>query len=323
MRRCTAAAAAVLLASSLAPPAYSQLAATDSYPVKYIRIVTAGVGGGNDWLARVVAQGIAGPLGQPVIVENRGGGVIPGEVVSHAPADGYTLLAMSGSLWIGQLLRKTPYDVLRDFVPISLADRAPNVVVVHPSLPVASIKELIALARAKPNLLNYSSAGTASSSQLSGELFKALAGVQMVNIQYKNNSQETVDLLSGHVQLSFATASVVMPQVKAGKLRALAVTSAQPSPLAPELPTVASAGLTGYESESLHAVFAPSGTADAIVRRLNAEIVKLLRTPTIREQFLATGVEAVGSSPAELAALVRTEMARWGAVIKQAGIHGE
>jgi tripartite-type tricarboxylate transporter receptor subunit TctC len=324
MRHCTAAAAAVLLVLSLAPlPAYSQPAAADSYPVKYIRIVTAGVGGGNDWLARVVAQGIAGPLGQPVIVENRGGGVIPGEVVSHAPADGYTLLAMSGSLWIGQLLRKTPYDVLRDFVPISLADRAPNVVVVHPSLPVTSIRELIALARAKPNLLNYSSAGTASSSQLSGELFKALAGVQMVNIQYKNNSQETVDLLSGHVQLSFATASVVMPQVKAGKLRALAVTSAQPSPLAPDLPTVASAGLTGYESESLHAVFAPAGTADVIVRRLNAEIVKLLRTPVVREQFLATGVEAVGSSPAELAALVRSEIARWGAVIKQAGIHGE
>ncbi len=315
---------ASLLAALLpAASACAQSTVPGAYPVKYIRIVTAGIGGGNDWLARVIAQGIAGPLGQPVIVENRGGGVIPGEVVSHAPADGYTLLAMSGGLWVGQLLRKTPYDVLRDFVPVTLADRAPNIVVVHPSVPVKSMRELIALAKAKPNMLNYSSAGTASSSHLSGELFKALAGVQMVNIQYKNNSQETVDLLSGNIQLSFATASVVMPQIKSRRLRALAVTSAQPSPLAPDLPTVASAGLAGYESESLHAVFAPAGTADGIVRRLNTEIVKLLRTPEVREQFIASGVEAVGSTPEELTALLRSEMARWSAVIKQAGIHAE
>ena len=319
-RRCAAMVCLAAMFASAITPGFAQ---SQAYPTKYIRIVTAGVGGGNDWLARLIAQGITGPLGQPVIVENRGGGVIPGEVVSRAPADGYTLLAMSGGLWVGQLLRKTPYDVLRDFVPITLADRAPNIVVVHPSVPVKSVKELIALAKAKPGMLNYSSAGTASSSHLSGELFKALAGVQMVNIQYKNNSQETVDLLAGNVQLAFATASVVIPQVRAGKLRALAVTSAQPSVLAPDLPTVASAGLPGYESESLHAVFAPAGTADAIVKRLNDEIVKLLKAPAVREQFVATGVEAVGSSPEELAALVRAEMVRWSAVIKQAGIHAE
>ena len=316
LRRCVV---AIILAVALA---FSH-AHAQTYPAKYIRIVTAGVGGGNDWLSRLIAQGITGPLGQPVIVENRGGGVIPGEVVARAPADGYTLLVMSGGLWIGQLLRKTPYDVLRDFVPITLADRAPNIVVVHPSVPVQSIRELIALAKARPGMLNYSSAGTASSSHLSGELFCALTGVRMVNIQYKNNSQETVDLMAGNVQLAFATASVVIPQVKAGKLRALAVTSAQPSALAPDLPTVASAGVSGYESESLHAVFAPAGTADAIVRRLNGEIVKLLKAPGMREQFVAAGVEAVGTSPEELAALVRSEIARWSAVIRQAGIHAE
>jgi tripartite-type tricarboxylate transporter receptor subunit TctC len=294
-----------------------------TYPAKYIRIVTAGVGGGNDWVSRLIAQGISVPLGQQAVVENRGGGVIPGEVVARAAPDGYTLLVMSGSLWVGQLIRKTPYDVLHDFVPITLADRAPNIVVVHPSVPAKSIRELIALAKAKPGMLNYSSAGTASSSHLSGALFNALTGVTMVNIQYKNNSQETVDLLAGNVQLAFATASVVMPQIKAGKLRALAVTSAQPSLLAPDLPTVASAGVPGYESESLHAVFAPAGTPEAIVRRLNGEIVKLLKSPGMREQFVAAGVEAVGNSPDELAALVRAEIARWSTVIRQAGIHAE
>src|SRR4029079_13643819 len=151
--------------------------------------------------------------GTQLIVDNRGGGVIPGEVVSRAAPDGYTLLVMAGSLWIGQLMRKTPYDAQRDFVPITLADRAPNVLVVHPSLPVKSVQELVALARAKPGLLNYSSAGTASSSHLSGELFKALARVSMVNIQYKSNSQELIDLLAGNVHLAFGTASVVSPHV--------------------------------------------------------------------------------------------------------------
>jgi tripartite-type tricarboxylate transporter receptor subunit TctC len=300
-----------------------QISGAQSYPTKPIRIVTAGVGGGNDWLSRVIAQGISGPLGTPLVVDNRGGGVIPGEVVSRAAPDGYTLLVMAGSLWVGQLMRKTPYEVQRDFVPITLADRAPNVLVVHPSLPVKSVHDLVALAKAKPSLLNYSSAGTASSSHLSGELFKALARVSMVNIQYKNNSQEMVDLLAGNVQLAFGTASVVSPYVKAGRLRALAVTSAKPSPLAPGLPAIAEAGLPGYQAEALHAVFAPARTPDVIVRRLNAEIVKLLHAPSTQEQFFAAGVEAVGSTPDELAATVTSEIARWGNVIRQAGIRAD
>ena len=298
-------------------------AAAQTYPTKPVRIVTAGIGGGNDWLSRVIAQGLSGPLGQPVIVDNRGGGVVPGEVVARAAADGHTILVMSGSLWIGQLLRRTPYDVLRDFAPITLANRAPNILVVHPSMPVGSVRELIALARSHPGMLNYSSAGTASSSHLSGELFKAMAGVDMVNVQYKNNSQETVDLIAGNVQLAFGTASVVMPYTRSGKLRALAVTSANPSPLAPGLPPVAAAGLPGYESESLHAVFAPSKTPDAIVRRLNSEIVRLLKTPEMKQEFLAAGVEVVAGSPEELAKVVRSEIARWSDVIRKAGIRSQ
>jgi tripartite-type tricarboxylate transporter receptor subunit TctC len=311
---------AALFALSLACAAGAH---AQSYPSKPIRIVTAGIGGGNDWLSRVIAQGISGPLGQSVVVDNRGGGVIPGEVVSRAAPDGYTLLVMSSSLWIGELLRKTPYDVRRDFVPITLADRAPNVVVVHPSLPAKSVKELIALARARPGALNYSSAGTASSSHLSGELFKALAHVDMVNIQYKNNSQEMVDLLAGNVHVAFGTASVVVPYARSGKLRALAVTSPQPSPLAPGLPTVASAGLPGYQAEALHAVFAPAKTPEAIVRRLHAEIVKVLRAPGMKDQFFAAGVEAVGGTAEELATLIASEIVRWRAVITHAGIRAE
>ena len=298
-------------------------AAAQAYPTKAVRIVTAGIGGGNDWLSRVIAQGISPPLGQPVIVDNRGGGVVPGEVVSRAPADGHTILVMSGSLWVGQLLRKTPYEVLRDFAPITLANRAPNILVVHPSVPVKSVRDLIGLARSHPGMLNYSSAGTASSSHLSGELFKAMAGVDMVNIQYKNNSQETVDLIAGNVHLAFGTASVVMPYTKSGKLRALAVTSAQPSALAPGLPTVAAAGLPGYESESLHAVFAPARTPEPIVRRLNTEIVKLLKTPQMKNEFLAAGVEVVADTPEEFAKVIRSEIARWSEVIAKAGIRAQ
>jgi tripartite-type tricarboxylate transporter receptor subunit TctC len=315
LRRACACTAALMMIGTPATP--------QTYPSKPVRIVTAGIGGGNDWLSRVIAQGVSIPLGQPVIVDNRGGGVIPGEVVARAPADGHTILVMSGGLWIGQLMRKVPYDVLRDFAPITLADRAPNILVVHPSVPVRSVKELIALAKAKPGALNYSSAGTASSSHLSGELFKALTGVDMVNIQYKNSSQETVDLIAGNIQLAFGTASVVIPYVKAGKLRALAVTSAERSSLAPDLPAIASSGIPGYQSESLHAVFAPAKTPEAIVRRLHSEIVKLLRMPETKEQFLMAGVEVVANSPEELGAIMRAEIARWSEVIKRAGIRAE
>ena len=310
-----------LLASSLClgGEAYAQ-----NYPSRPVRIITAGVGGGNDLVSRLIAQGISGPLGQQVIVENRSGGLVAGEAAARAVADGYTLLVMSGSLWVGQLVRrKVPYDVQRDFIPITLADRAPNILVVHPSLPVKSVRELIAFAKARPAALNFSSAGTAASSHLSGELFKAMSGINVVNIQYKSHSQEMIDLIAGRIHLAFSNPQTSQAYIKAGKLRALAVTSPQPSALVPGLPTIAASGLPGYESESFHAVFAPAKTPDVIVRRLNQEIVATLRSPETRELLLSSGVEAVGSSPEELTALLKADIARWGKVIREAGIREE
>jgi tripartite-type tricarboxylate transporter receptor subunit TctC len=292
-----------------------------NYPTRPVRIITAGVGGGNDMVSRLIAQGISGPLGQQVIVENRSGGLVAGETAARAAPDGYTLLVMSGSLWIGQLVRrKVPYDVQRDFIPITLADRAPNILVVHPSLPVKSVRELIAFAKVRPGELNFSSAGTAASSHLSGELFKAMSGISVVNIQYKSHSQEMIDLIAGRIHLAFANPQTTQAYIKAGKLRALAVTSLQPSALVPGLPTIAASGLPGYESESFHAVFAPAKTPDAIVRRLNQEIVIALRSREARELLLSSGVESVGSSAEELAALIRSDIAKWGKIIREAGI---
>ncbi len=295
-----------------------------TYPTRPVRIVTAGVGGGNDLVSRLIAQGISAPLGQQVIVENRGGGLIAGETAARAVPDGHTILVMSGSLWVGQLVRrKVPYDVLHDFMPITLADRAPNILVVHPSLPVRTVAELIAFAKSRPGELNFSSAGTAASSHLSGELFKSMAGINIVNIQYKSHSQETIELLAGRMHLAFSNPLVANPHVKTGKLRALGVTSAQPSALVPGLPTIASSGLPGYESESFHAVFAPARTPEAIVNRLNREIVNTLRLPATKQLLLSSGVESVGSTREALSALVTAEIARWGKVIKEAGIREE
>lgn len=292
-----------------------------TYPLRPVRIVTAGVGGGNDFVSRLIARGISGPLGQQVIVENRGGGLIAGEAAARAVPDGHTILVMSGSLWVGQLVRrKVPYDVLNDFIPITLADRAPNILVVHPSLPVKTVPELIAFAKRRPGELNFSSAGTAASSQLSGELFKSMAGINIVNIQYKSHAQEMIELIAGRMHLAFSNPLVANPYVKTGKLRALGVTSAQPSALVPGLPTIASLGLPGYEAESFHAVFAPARTPDAIVSRLNREIVSTLRLPATQALLFGSGVESVGSTPQELSALVKAEIARWGKVIRAAGI---
>ena len=296
-------------------------AAAQIYPSKPLRIITAGVGGGNDLVSRLIAQGISGPLGQQVIVDNRGGGLSAAEAGARAAPDGHTLLVMSGSLWIAQLVRaRVSYDALRDFIPITLADRAPNILLIHPSLPVKSVKDLIALAKSRPGALNYSSAGTASSSHLSGELFKAMAGIDIVNIQYKSHAQEMIELMAGRMQLAFSNPLVARPNMKSGKLRALAVTSPQPSTLVPGLPTIASSGLPGYESESFHAVFLPARTPDTIVRRLNLEIVNTLRSNETKEILLGSGVEPVGSTPEELSAIVKAEIARWGKVIRDAGL---
>ncbi len=306
------------LAFTSVGPVYGQ-----DYPIKPVRIVTSSPGGGNDFAARLLAQGLAGPLGQQVLVENRPSGVIPGDTVAKAAPDGYTLLLAASILWIGPLLQATPYDPVRDFSAIAMLVSSTNILVVHPSLPVKSIKELIVLARARPGELNYGSAGTGAQSHLAVELFKSMADLQIVRIPYAGLGPVINALIGGEVHMALPNAGAVTPHLKSGRMRALAVTSAQPSVLFPTLPTFAGSGLPGYEADQTVAMLAPARTPDAIIRRLNAEIVRVLNRPDVKEKFLNTGSEIVANSPVELAATIRQDIARIGKVIKDAGIRGE
>jgi len=298
------------------------VASGQNYPVKPIRIITAEAGGGNDFAARLLAQRLTRSLGQPAIVENRGGagGAIAAETAAKAAPDGYTLLLYAGNVWTIPLLRSNVQYEVQDFAPITWIARSPNTVVVHPSLPVKNIKELIALAKARPGQLNYASGGSGSATHLSVELFKAMASVNIVRVPYKGNAPALNDLVAGQVQVMFPTAATVAPHLTSGRLRALAVTSAEPSVLAPGLPTVASAGLPGYESISIYGLFAPSKTPPAIVRLLNQECAQYLRTTEVKERFFKMGVETVGSTPEEFAAAIKSDMTKMAKVIKDAGI---
>ena len=293
------------------------------YPTKPIRIVTSGLGGSNDIAARLIAQGFTVSMGQQVVVENRGSGVIPGQTVSQAPPDGYTLLVAGGSFTIGPLLQKTPYDVVRDFSPISLVAMQPNVLVVHPSMPAKSAKDLIALAKARPGELNYGSLGTGSSPHLAAELLKSMAGINIVRVNYKNSATYFTDLIGGHLHFLIGTASSVTPYAKSGRVRALAVTSAQPSTLVPGLPTLASSGLPGYEYVTVTGFYAPTKKPAAVVNRLNQETLRFLSAPDVKEKFFNIGVEVVGSSPETLAATIKAEITRMDKVIREAGIRVE
>ena len=288
------------------------------YPNRPVRVVTSAAGGGSDFAARMVAQVITGPLGQQVIVDNRGTGILSSEFVSKAPPDGYTLLVNGAILWINPLLTKSPYDV-SDFSPISQITREVNIIAVHPSLPAKSVKELIGLAKARPGALNAGVTSPGGSIWLATELFKAMAGVNIVSVAYKGAPQALTDVMSGELQMTFTVTAAGMPLVKAGRLRALAVTSATPSALTPGLPTVA-ASVPGYESIGLAGMWAPAKTPAAIINRLSQEIARSLSQPDVKEKFLNSGVEAVGSSPEEFATLIKTDSARIGKVIKETGL---
>jgi tripartite-type tricarboxylate transporter receptor subunit TctC len=306
--------------SLLAAAILSAPAAAQTFPERPLRIVTSQAGGGNDVQARAIARGLAAALGQQVIVDNRASGVIPGDIVARATPDGYTLLFYNNALWTGPLMQKTPYDPVRDFAPVTIATLGPNVLVVNNGLPVSSVQQLIALAKAKPGELNYASSGLGASNHLAAELFKSMAGVDIVRIGYKGASAGLNDVVAGQVQIMFPTAGAVIPLLKLGRVRALAVTSREPSKVVPELPTVAASGLPGYESLAIYGVFAPSGTPPAIVDRLNKEIVRVLASPEVKNLFFRLGMETVGSTPAQLAAKVKDEMSRLGKVIAAAGI---
>ena len=294
-------------------------ASGQAYPSKPIRIITGGAGSGNDFTARQIVQGISGPLGQPVIVDNRTGPLAT-EAVWKAPADGYTVLVIGGALWIRPLLEKVGYDALRDFSPITLTEKTTNIVAVHPSLPVKSVKDLIALARARPGELNFGSTAPGSSNHLAAVLFKSMAGIDIVGVPYKSSSPVITALIGGEVQLAIIDVGLVLPHVKTGRLKALAITSMEPSPLAPGLPTVAASGLPGYESVSLVGVLVPVKTPAPIINRLNQEIVRVLNMAEVKERFLNAGIEVVTSTPEEFAATIKSDFAKWSKVIRDAGV---
>ena len=298
------------------------LAFAQNYPYKPIRILAIGPGGGSDFPARLIAPALGASLGEQVIVDNRGG-IIPAELVSKAAPDGYTLLVAGSTTWIGPLMQKLPYDPVKDFAGVSVINQSPNILVVHPSVPVNSVKELIALAKARPGALNYGSGGTGSTPHLAAELFKSMAGVNIVRVAYKTGSAALVDLMGGHTQLAFPSAGDMAPYIKSDKLKPLAVASAKPSSLFPDLPTVAATGLPGFESVSYNGLFAPAKTPPAIIRRLNQEVVRIINTPGVKEKFLAVGMEPRTSSPEEFDTIVISEMARAAKLIKDAGIRAE
>ncbi len=291
-----------------------------AYPTKPVRIVVTGVGSGGDFAARLIAQGVTATLGQALIVDNRGSGNLPAEIVAKAAPDGYTLCLSAAPLWITPFLRKTAYDPLRDFAPVTLAISSPNILVVHPALPVKSVRDLIALIRAKPGALNYATSGIGASSFLAAELFKSMLRADMVRVNYKSGGLALTELISGQVQLMFANAGSVATHLQSGRLKALAVTSAKPSALMPGLPTIAAGGLPGYELVSVQGIFAPAGTPEAVITRLNREFIPFLRRADTREKFFAAGVEAIGGTPEELATTLKSEMARLGKVIQATGI---
>ncbi len=297
----------------------------DDYPSRPIRILASEPGGGIDYAARVVARGIAGPLGVSVIVENRGGagGLLAIKAAVDAQPDGYTLVLFGSTIWLFPFLRdNVGYDPVKDLAPISLAMSSPNIVVIHPSLPVHSIKDLIALAKAKPGQLNYGSSSIGASTHLAVELFKSMAGLDIVRVPYKGTAPALIGLTSNQVQVMFSTMTGAIPLIKAGKITALAVASAQPSALFPELPTVA-ASLPGYESASITALFAPAKTPAARIIRINQEVARYLRTPEAKEMLLKSNIEPIASSPQELTRTMKNEMARLGKVIKEQGIRDE
>jgi tripartite-type tricarboxylate transporter receptor subunit TctC len=295
-----------------------------NFPTKPIRMVTAEVGGSSDFIARLMALGLAPSLGQPIVVNNRGGSaLIPIETVAKAPPDGYTLLMFTSNLWITPMLQAVDYDPVKDFAPITMASRASSILVVSPSLPVNSVRELVAYVKSKPGQVNYAHGPTGSASHVAGALFRIMAGVDMVDVTYKGAAQALVDVMSGQAQLMFPNAASVAPLLKTGKLKALAVTSAQPSVLFPALPTIAATGVPGYESVVINGLLAPARTPDAIIRRLSQDSVRFLQSADIKDKLLNGGTEPVGSTAQEFAGTMQAEIARLSKVIKSTGIKAE
>ncbi|MES2564377.1 MAG: tripartite tricarboxylate transporter substrate binding protein [Pseudomonadota bacterium] len=322
IRSAAAVAAALLSLCTSSIPAYAQ-----SYPSKPIRIVVGfPPGGATDVVARTISQKLGEALGQSVIVDNRAGAAsnIGAELVAHAPKDGHTLFMGTVSTSINpSLYTKLAYDPLRDFTPVSQVTATPFLFVVHPSLPVRSVKEFIALARVKPGELNYASAGSGSGAHLFVEMFASVARIKLQHVPYKGAAPSATATLSGETIFMFENIVTALPLARAGKLRALAVTTAARSAASPEIVTLAEAGVPGYDANAWFGIFAPAGTPQAIVNRLNAEIVRIVKLPETRERFLTLGAEPVGSTAEQFGAFFKTEVAKWARVVKESGARVE
>ena len=312
-----------ILAAALA--AATGTAMAQAYPVKPIRFIVPSTPGGSvDTLARTVGPRLADKWGQQVIVDNRSGagGAIAGELVAKSPPDGYTLLVGTvASLATNvSLQKKLPYDPMKDFAPVTLIATQNLMLLVHPSLPVKSVKELTALAKKKPGSLSFSSAGNGTGGHLSGELYKMLAGIDLLHVPYKGVAPAMIDVVSGQVTMTFASILSGSQQVKAGRLRALAVTGARRSPAVAELPTMMEAGVAGYESATWYGIVAPAGTPADIVNRLSSEVVAILKGPEMNDRLSKEGADPVGNTPAEFARHIQSEIEKWRRVIRAAGI---
>jgi tripartite-type tricarboxylate transporter receptor subunit TctC len=312
---------ALLLLFVLAAPAALHAQAWPNKPIRYI--VPFAPGGTTDILGRMVAAGLSNTLGQPVVVENKPGqaGSIGSAELARAAPDGYTVGGgtISSHAINASLYDKLPYDPLKDFAPVTMLATLPNMLIVHPSLNVASVTELISALKANPNKYSFGSAGNGTSQHISGELFKIMTGTQMQHIPYKGSGPMIPDLLAGTIQLSFENITTAYPQVRGGKLKALAVTSSKRSFVAPEVPTMSEAGLTGYDISSWQAMYAPAGTPREIISRLHAETVKALRSPENQKKLSELGLDAGGMPPDELLALMRSDIPRLGKVVRESG----
>ena len=304
----------VIATLACATQAYAQ-----GYPAKSVRMVVGfGTGGGTDTLARVLSRKLADTWPQSLVVENRPGadGSIATEIVARSPADGYTLVMVSNAHTITPFQRKLAYDPVKDFAPVTLVGSNPQLLLLHPSLPAKTLKELIALAKARPNDMAFASSGTGTSPYLAMELLKSVTGIKLTHVPYKGSGPAVIDLVGGHVQLMFGAVSTTLAQLQNGRLRAIAITSPQRWPALPEIPTVAESGIPGFEASSWYGVLAPAGTPAPIVSKLHTDMATAINAPDIRKHLLDLGMSTVANTPREFADVIRNDMARWGKLIR-------
>ena len=311
---------AILLAlvATAATSAYAQ----DKYPTRPVRIVTSTPGGGNDFLARIVAPPLGSVMGQQIIVDNRPSRLVGG-IAARSTPDGYTLVVGGSTMQYSPLMEKMDYNAITDFTPVSLLERSPNVLVVNPSLKVSNVGELVALARAKPGVLNYGTGASGASLHLAGELFMIATNTKLARVPYKATGPAVLGLLTNEVQLVFATAGAVVPHLKDGKLKALGVTTAQPTPLVPGIPTIAQQGVPGFELVTIGFMLAPAKTPQSIVKRLNQHVVKLMQQSDVKGRLAGGGSEGISSSPEELGRIMREDDMRMRKLFRQLGLSSD